>query len=114
MPRTARAAGRVERAIGDLEAENEAGEDTAASNLPFDEWTEIFGSERLHRGSPRPPHPPCPYPGDERGELPPQAEQANQPASTNRLGLRRDFDTHTAAFSGTVSLRPAGTISLRP
>ena len=67
-----------------------------------------------HRGSPRPPHPPCPYPGDERGELPPQAEQANQPASTNRLGLRRDFDTHTAAFSGTVSLRPAGTISLRP
>ena len=28
--------------------------------------------------SPRPPHPPCPHPGDERGELPPQAEQARQ------------------------------------
>ena len=65
-----------------------------------------------------PPHPPCPYLGDERGKLQAQAEPANQPASANRLALSshrpRDFDTHGTAFNGTVLLRPAGTISLRP
>src|SRR5271170_7244682 len=29
-----------------------------------------------HRRAARPPHPPCPHPGDERGQLPSQAEPA--------------------------------------
>ena len=57
-----------------------------------------------------PPYTPGAHPGDERGELPPQAEQANQTTSANRLGISphtpRDIDAHTAAFSGIISLRP--------
>ena len=39
----------------------ERGSTLVTSNLPFDEWTEVFGSERLN--------PPCPYPGNERRQL---------------------------------------------
>ena len=34
-----------------------------------------------HRRAPRPHHPPCPYPGDERRQLPAQAEPVTTPAS---------------------------------
>ena len=53
----------------------ERGSVLVTSNLPFVEWTEVFGSERADRSSPRPPHPPCRHPGDERGQLPTQAQQ---------------------------------------
>jgi len=46
------------------------------------------------------------------------AEQANQPASVNKLALSShrpgDFHTHTVPFGGTVLLCLAGTFSLRP
>ena len=45
------------------------------SNLPFNEWTDAFGSERLTGALLGPPHPSCPHPGDERRELPPQRQQ---------------------------------------
>ena len=44
------------------------------SNLPFDEWTEVFGSERLTGALLRPAHTPRSYPGDERRQLPSQPE----------------------------------------
>ena len=51
----------------------ERGSILVTTNLPFDEWTEVFGSETADRGPARPPHPPRPHPGDERRELPAQA-----------------------------------------
>ena len=51
----------------------ERGSILVTSNLPFDEWTEVFGSERLHQRSPRPTDPPCPHPRVQRRELSPQA-----------------------------------------
>ena len=47
----------------------ERGATLVTANLPFDEWTGIFGSERLTGALLDPAHPPCPYPGDERREL---------------------------------------------
>ena len=48
------------------------------SPLPFDEWTEVFGSERLTGALlDRLTHP-RPHPGDERRELPPQAQQGER------------------------------------
>ena len=52
----------------------ERGSILVTSNLPFDEWTEVFGSERLDRSIAGPSHPPCPYPGNERRKLPAQPE----------------------------------------
>ena len=88
----------------------ERGSTLVTSNLPFDEWTEVFGSQRLTGALlDRLTHH-VHILEMNGGELPPQAEQANQPASANKLGLSphmpRHFDTYTAAFSGTVSLRP--------
>ena len=51
----------------------ERGSILVTTNLPFDEWTEVFGSERADRGTAGPPHPPRPHPGNERRELPAQA-----------------------------------------
>ena len=48
------------------------------SDLPFDEWTGVFGSERL-TGAPRSADPPRPHPQNERRQLSPQTEQV--PAS---------------------------------
>ena len=36
----------------------ERGSTLVTTNLPFDEWTEVFGSERLTGEAPRSPHPP--------------------------------------------------------
>jgi DNA replication protein DnaC len=47
----------------------ERGSIIITSNLPFDEWTEVFGSERPDRRHPRPPDAPRPHPRDERPEL---------------------------------------------
>ena len=62
----------------------ERGSILVTSNLPFDEWTEIFGSERLTGGFAGPPHPPCPYPGNERRELSsqPKPKTAEIPKNT--------------------------------
>ncbi len=49
----------------------ERGSILVTSNLPFDEWTEIFGGTS-DRGFAGPPDPPCPYPRNERGKLPAQ------------------------------------------
>ena len=58
----------------------ERGSTLVTTNLPFDEWTEVFGSERLTGGSPRPPHPPRQHPRDEWRELQAQPEpQASNP-----------------------------------
>ena len=59
----------------------ENGATIVTSNLPFQEWTTVFASERLYRRAARPHHPPCPYPGDERRELPAQAEPIATPAT---------------------------------
>ena len=104
-----------------------AGNPVAVSDLRYDLSRHGIGLRRVDRGlwlgtpdrrAPRPPYASGAPPGDERRELPPKAEQANQPASANRLALSSHipqyFDSHTAASSGTVLLRPAGTISLRP
>ena len=40
-----------------------------------------------HWSSPGSSHSPCRHPGDERGQLPPQAQQEVQPTSGNRLNL---------------------------
>jgi DNA replication protein DnaC len=54
----------------------ERGSAIVTSNLPFDEWTGAFASERLTGASARPAHPPRPHPGNERRQLPAQAESA--------------------------------------
>ena len=46
----------------------ERGSIIITSNLPFDEWTEVFGAERL-TGAILEPDPPRPYPRDERRKL---------------------------------------------
>ena len=56
----------------------ERGSIMVTTNLPFDEWTEVFGSEPPHRRAAGPAHPPRPHPGDERRELPPQAQQGER------------------------------------
>ena len=63
----------------------ERGSILVTTNLPFDEWTEVFGSERLTGTLPGPPHPPRPYPGDERRQLPPPP----QPTERRPRGLGR-------------------------
>ena len=47
----------------------ERGSTVVTSNLPFDEWTSVFGSERLTGGATRSAHPSRPYSGNERRQL---------------------------------------------
>ena len=62
---------------------HERGSIPVTSNLPFDEWTEVFGSGRLtgieHRGLARSTDPP--RPGNERRQLPapPEPKKAEIP-----------------------------------
>ena len=51
----------------------ERGSILVTTNLPFDEWTEVFGSERLNGALLDCLHTPRPHPGDERRQLPPPA-----------------------------------------
>ena len=58
------------------------------SNLPFNEWTEAFGSERLTGARAGPAHPPRSHPGDERRELPAQGQQEEAPRHVSFLAAR--------------------------
>ena len=62
----------------------ERGPTMVTTNLPFNEWTEVFGTEHLTGALLDPAHPPRPHPGDERRELPAQA----QPGGCRLAGLR--------------------------
>ena len=55
---------------------NATNEAPSGHRQPFDEWTEVFGSERLTGVTAGPPHPPRAHPGDERRQLPPQGQPA--------------------------------------
>ena len=61
----------------------ERGSILVTTNLPFDEWTEVFGSERPHRRAAGPSHPPCAHPGDERRQLPSQAQPGERQLSAS-------------------------------
>ena len=50
------------------------GSTMVTTKLPFDEWTEVFGSERL-TGALLDRHAPRSHPGDEQGELQAKIEQ---------------------------------------
>jgi hypothetical protein len=39
----------------------ERGSTIVTSNLPFEEWTSVFGAEPLDRRASRPADPPCPH-----------------------------------------------------
>ena len=52
----------------------ERGSTLVTTNLPFDEWTDVFGSESLTGALLDRLTPPRPHPGDERRELLPQAQ----------------------------------------
>ena len=62
----------------------ERGSVLVTTNLPFDEWTEVFGSERLTGALLGPPHSPRSHPGDERRELPLQAEPTGRHHALSR------------------------------
>ena len=74
----------------------ERGSILVTTYLPFDEWTEVFGSERLTGALlDRLTHP-CAHPGDERRQLPPQAQQGERCLPVSRLLRRRLVRTRTA------------------
>ena len=56
----------------------ERGSILVTTNLPFDEWTKVFGSERLAGALLDRLTPPRPYPGDERRQLPPPPHPAER------------------------------------
>jgi len=60
----------------------ERGSTLVTSNLPFQEWTEVLGSERL-TGAAGPAHSPRPHPGDERRKLPSETEQTQAGSPPN-------------------------------
>ena len=62
----------------------ERGSVLVTSNLPFDEWTSVFGSERLDRRLARPAHPPRPHPRDERRQL--SSQTVRRPPPHHRRG----------------------------
>ena len=65
------------------------------SNLPFNEWTEAFGSERLTGATAGPAHPSRPHPGDERGKSyrlkDSKAAADSEATAPNHTGLPRRF-----------------------
>ena len=62
----------------------ERGSILVTTNLPFDEWTEVFGSEPIDWSAAGPAHPPRPHPRDERRQLPPQAQPRERRAPSSR------------------------------
>ena len=71
----------------------ERGSTIVTSNLPFDEWTSVFGSERLTGALLDRSDPPCPYPGNERRKLPPRSVQETRPP---RKSLAATFEAHAS------------------
>ena len=57
----------------------ERGSVLVTTNLPFDEWTDVFGSERLTEALLGPAYPPRPHSGNERRQLPPQGKPCRTP-----------------------------------
>ena len=68
----------------------ERGSILVTTNLPFDEWTEVFGSERLTGALLDPPHPPRPHPGDERRELPASSVAERELPPKLKTGLTKN------------------------
>ena len=77
----------------------ERGSIMVTTNLPFDEWTEVFGSEQLTGALLDPAHPPRAHPGDERRELPPQAQPGNRRLPSSRRWRERIGRTVNAVSS---------------
>ena len=70
------------------------------TNLPFDEWTDVFGSERLTGGAAGPSHSPRPYPENERRQLPPQGQPQNTGSpSPDQLPQHRSTPTPASSIS---------------
>ena len=77
----------------------ERGSVMVTTNLPFDEWTEVFGSERLTGALlDRLTHH-VHIPGDERRELPAQAQPGNRRVPSSRRSRGRIGRTVNAAHS---------------
>ena len=75
----------------------ERGSTVVTSNLPFDEWTSVFGFRAAHRCVARPAHPSRPYPAIEwRQNLQAQSEQAPITVSDLVEMIRRRIGTRTA------------------
>ena len=81
----------------------ERGSILVTTNLPFDEWTEVFGSGTAHRRAAGPAHPPRPHPGDERRKLPTQAQQGER-CSTSPGRIRQPIKPCQKPSSLTHSL----------
>ena len=81
----------------------ERGSILVTTNLPFDEWTEVFGSEPIDWSAAGPAHPPRPHPRDERRQLPPQAQPRERRApSSRRPGQRIRADNAVRSYSSIV------------
>ena len=100
----------------------ERGSILVTTNLPFDEWTDVFGSERLTGALPGSAHSPRAYPGNERRQLPPQGQPAGRRCIVcTEAGWRvalprpsaRSPRSHTNAQIRAVSHYLGGTVSLR-
>ena len=61
----------------------ERGSILVTTNLPFDEWTEVVRLGAPHRRAAGPSHPPCAHPGDERRQLPSQAQPGERQLSAS-------------------------------
>ena len=116
---------------------HERGSTIVTSNLPFEEWTSVFQSQRL-TGAARSPHPPCPYSGAQRRELPAETRRGGavkgdppipkpaRPSAPPERRVRPGSETlaisagpdaaHRALRSrqtGLILLRPRGLVLLR-
>ena len=77
----------------------ERGSILVTTNLAFDEWTDVFGSETAYRSPAGPPHPPPPHPGDERRQLPAQGWPEERCFPVSRLSRRRLAPARTAPLT---------------
>ena len=93
------------------------------TNLPFDECTEMFGSEHgeADRGPAGQADPPRTHPGDERRELQAQTEQAGRRYAVFGLtsvprpsSIKTDIFAERLGLGGTVFRRPGCPICHRP
>ena len=84
----------------------ERGATLITSNLPFDEWTETFGSERLTGALARSPDPPRQHPGNEWRQLSPRPE----PALAKTKPHQHKFHPSRLALAGQSAQAPASYI----